>query len=231
MKVLKILIACEESQAICKEFRALGHEAWSCDLQKCSGGYPKVHINGNCLSLLNGDCDFVTQDGTQHHHSGKWDMIIAHPPCTFLTVTGNRWFNVERYGVAAIKRAQDREEAIEFFMQFTRTNCEHVAIENPIGVMSTCWRKADQYIQPYQFGDPFEKKTALWLIGLPPLTPTNVVVPPPRTFYESGKSAPTWYADAVKLPKEERAKLRSKTFPGIAKAIAKQWSEYLVNKN
>lgn len=150
-------------------------------------------------------------------------MIIAFPPCTYLTVTGNRWFNIERYGDKAIKRHEDRKDAIRFFMMIAKADCERIAIENPVGVMSTHWRKPDQIINPFQFGDAFEKKTCLRLKGLPLLTPTKIVKPEPRTYYKSGKSMPTWYANAVGLSKNDRSLLRSKTFPGIAKAIAEQW--------
>ena len=151
-------------------------------------------------------------------------MLIAFPPCTYLTVTGNRWFNVERYGEKAIQRQKDREDAIKFFMAFADAVCDRIAIENPIGIMSSTWKKPNQVINPYEYGDPFEKKTCLWLKGLPELKPTNIVDVPPRTKFDSGKSMPAWYAEAWKLPKEERAKLRSKTFPGIAKAMAEQWA-------
>lgn len=218
-----VLVACEESQAVCNAFRAKGHIAFSSDIQECSGGHPEWHIKGDALPLLNGNCDFFTQDGGFRYIMGKWDLIIAHPPCTYLTVTGNRWFNVERYGENAIKRIADREEAAKFFMEFVNADCEHIAIENPIGYMSTEYRKPDQIIQPYMFGDAFEKKTCLWLKGLKPLTPTNIVEPPERVKFDSGKSMPKWYADAWHLSKEERARLRSKTFPGIAKAMAEQW--------
>lgn len=204
---MKVLVACEESQEVCKAFRELGHEAYSCDIQDCSGGHPEWHLKQDVIPLLSQD----------------WDLIIAHPPCTFLTVTGNRWFNVERYGDMAIQRQKDREEAIEFFMQFANAKCEKIAIENPVGIMSTYWRKPDQIIQPYEFGEPYEKKTCLWLKGLPYLRQTNIVSPPPRVYYESGKSMPAWYAYASRLPKEERTRLRSKTFTGIAKAMAEQW--------
>ena len=204
---MKVLIACEESQAVTKEFRVLGHEAYSCDIVECTGGHPEWHIQGDVTPLL----------------AQKWDMIIAFPPCTYLTVTGNRWFNVDRYGDKAIQRHKDREEAIKFFMLFANADCDKIAIENPVGIMSTEWRKADQIIQPYEFGDPYEKKTCLWLKGLPKLQPTGIVEPPKRTQFASGKSMPQWYADAWKLPKYERAKLRSKTFSGIAKAMAEQW--------
>lgn len=220
---MNVLVACEESQAVCKEFRRLGHNAFSCDIIECSGGHPGWHIKQDVLPLLNGNCSFKTTDGTEHKIDGKWDMIIAFPPCTYLTVTGNRWFNVERYGDKAIQRHKDREEAIKFFMAFANADCPRIAIENPIGIMSSTWRKPNQVINPYEFGDPFEKKTCLWLKGLPELKPTNIVEVPPRKYFDSGKSMPVWYAEAWHLPKEERAKLRSKTFPGIAKAMAEQW--------
>lgn len=221
---MRILVACEESQAVTKELRCLGHEAYSCDIIECSGGHPEWHIRQDVLPLLNGFCEFNTDDGAEHSIDGKWDMIIAFPPCTYLTVTGNRWFNVERYGEKAVQRQKDREDAINFFMAFANADCERIAIENPIGIMSSTWRKPNQIINPYEFGDPFEKKTCLWLKGLPELKETNVVEVPPRKRFDSGKSMPTWYAEAWHLPKEERAKLRSKTFPGIAKAMAEQWA-------
>ena len=221
---MKILVACEESQAVTKELRALGHEAYSCDIIESSGGHPEWHIREDVLPLLNGNCAFTTDDGVVHFVNSKWDMILAFPPCTYLTVTGNRWFNVERYGEKAIKRHEDRKEAIDFFMAFANANCERIAIENPVGIMSSTYRKPNQIINPFEFGDPYEKKTCLWLKGLPELKPTNIVEVPPRRQFESGKTMPAWYADCWKLPKDERAKLRSKTFPGIAKAMAKQWA-------
>ena len=224
---MKVLVACEESQAVTKEFRRLGHEAYSCDIIECSGGHPEWHIMQDVLPLLNGYCEFNTADGEYHMVFGKWDMIIAFPPCTYLTVTGNRWFNVERYGEKAIQRLKDREDAIKFFMAFANADCDKIAIENPVGIMSSTWRKPNQIINPYEFGDPFEKKTCLWLKGLPELKPTNIVEKPPRKHFDSGKSMPAWYAEAWHLPKEERAKLRSKTFPGIAKAMAEQWGGQL----
>lgn len=220
---MRLLIACEESQAVCTAFRKRGHEAYSCDIQECSGGHPEWHIRGDVLPLLNGRCAFTTMDGTEHTIDGRWDMIIAHPPCTYLTVTGNRWFNVERYGETAVIRHRLRTEAIHFFMSFTSALCDRIVIENPVGVMSTVWRKADQIIQPYMFGDAYEKKTCLWLINVKPLTPTNQVTPPPRKEFNSGKTMPQWYADMWHLNKEERSRLRSQTFPGIAAAMAEQW--------
>ena len=220
---MKVLVACEESQAVCKAFRERGHESYSCDIIECSGGHPEWHIQNDVLYLLNGDCGFYTSDGEEHFISGEWDMIIAHPPCTYLTVTGNRWFNIERYGDKALKRIADRQEATEFFMKIANACCKKIAIENPVGYMSTYWRKPDQIIQPYMFGDAFEKKTCLWLKGIAHLKSTNEVAPPERKKFESGKTMPEWYADLWHLKKEERAKARSKTFPGIAKAMAEQW--------
>ena len=220
---MKVLVACEESQRVCTEFRKLGHEAYSCDIEPCSGGHPEWHIKSDVIRFINGYCIFTTMDGKNHYINDKWDMIIAFPPCTYLTVTGNRWFNIERYGEKAIQRHKDREDAIDFFMAFANADCEKIAIENPVGVMSSEWRKPNQIINPWQFGDAFEKKTCLWLKGLPELTPTNIVEIPPRKKFDSGKTMPSWYAEAWHLPKEERAKLRSKTFPGIAKAMAEQW--------
>ena len=204
---MNVLIACEESQRVCIAFREKGHNAFSCDILPCSGGHPEWHICGDVLPLL----------------KEKWDMIIAFPPCTYLTVTGNRWFNIDRYGEKAIQRHKDRKDAIDFFMAFANADCEKIAIENPVGIMSSEWRKPNQIINPWQFGDAFEKKTCLWLKGLPELKPTNIVEIPPRKMFDSGKSMPSWYAEAWHLPKEERAKLRSKTFPGIARAMAEQW--------
>ena len=204
---MKVLVACEESQEVCKAFRELGHEAYSCDIQECSGGHPEWHFEQDVIPLL----------------EEAWDLIIAHPPCTFLTVTGNRWFNVEMYGDRAIQRQKDREKAVEFFMQFVNAKCDKIAIENPIGYMSTAYKKPTQIIHPYMFGDPARKATCLWLKGLPKLTPTNIVEPI-IIHYQNGKGTDNpWHMETMKLPPKERAKARSKTFPGIAKAMAEQW--------
>lgn len=228
---MKVLVACEESQRVCIEFRKLGHEAYSCDIEPCSGGHPEWHIQDDVLRVLNptydGETwliDFCTQDG-EIHVIEKWDMILAFPPCTYLTVTGNRWFNVEKYGDKAVLRRLQQESAVEFFNIFTRVSCPMVAIENPIGIMSTMYRKPDQIIQPYQFGEPERKSTCLWLKGLPKLQPTNIVEPN-IVRYKNGKGTDgKWHMETMKLPKEERAKQRSKTFVGIAKAMAEQWGK------
>ena len=198
---MKVLIACEESQAVCKEFRSLGHEAYSNDILDQSGGHPEWHLKGDVRDYLYND----------------WDLIIAFPPCTDLASSGAAWFKQ--------KQLDGRQQAsIEFFMLFTKLDCPKVVIENPIGIMSSQYRKPDQIIQPYEFGDPYEKRTCLWIKGLPLLRPTNIVQPEPRAIYQSGKTMPKWYADAWGKPKAERSKIRSKTFPGIAKAMAVQWS-------
>lgn len=221
---MKILVACEESQAVTKELRMLGHEAYSCDIVECSGGHPEWHIMQDVIPLLNGNCGFATMDEQTHMVNGKWDMIIAFPPCTYLTVTGNRWFDIEKYGKKAVQRHKDRAEAIEFFMAIANADCDKFAIENPIGVMSTTWRKPNQIIQPYEYGHPCRKATCLWLKNLPLLKPTNVVYP--EIYYYKAKngrikSDSRWRS---KFSVADRAKQRSKTFPGIAKAMAEQWA-------
>ena len=203
---MKLLCACEESQRVCQAFRDRGHEAYSCDILPTSGKHPEWHIQGDVRPLLDRD----------------WDMIIAFPPCTFLTVTGNRWFGT-KYGAKAEQRYKDRTEAIDFFMLFAQNKCKKIVIENPLGIMSTQFRKPDQIIHPWMFGDPMEKRTCLWLKGVPLLVHTKEVHPPERIHFSSGKTMAAWYAEAFKLKKEDRAKLRSKAFPGIALAMAEQW--------
>ena len=206
---MKVLIACEESQRVCVAFRERGHEAYSCDVQACSGGYPEWHIMQDVLMLINGNCSFKTMDGAEQTICGKWDMIIAFPPCTDLAVSGARYF--------AEKRADGRQQrSIDFFMAFANANCDRIAIENPVGIMSTHYRKPDQIIQPWQFGHGETKSTCLWLKGLSKLTPTDVV---------EGREQKVWKMP----PSADRAKLRSKTYPGIARAMAEQWGN-LENK-
>lgn len=186
---MRILVACEESQAVTIELRRLGHEAFSCDVLPCSGGHPEWHLQRDVLPLL--PC--------------VWDMIIAFPPCTDLAVSGARWFEQKR-------KDGRQQRSINFFMQFTKLNCPRVAIENPVGIMSTIYRKPDQIIQPWQFGHGEVKATCLWLKGLPPLQPTNIV---------DGREARIWRM----APGADRQRLRSKTYPGIAKAMAEQWTK------
>lgn len=224
-----ILVACEESQVVCKAFRAKGHFAFSCDIIDCSGGHPEWHIKGDVIPLLNGRCSFKTCDGITHKLMCQWDMIIAFPPCTFLCNTGNRWFNIERYGNKAIERLKKREAAIEFFMTIANADCEKIIIENPVGVMSTRYRKPNQIIHPYYFAvseddeNRERKATCLWLKGVKPLTYT-IKYKPRLVQYQNGKGVDSvWHYDTLALPHELRAKLRSRTFNGIGNAMAEQW--------
>ena len=221
---MRILVACEESQNVTNELRKLGHEAYSCDIQMHSGSHDEWHICQDVLPLLNGFCKFKTVDGDYHEINSKWDMIIAFPPCTDLCVSGARHF--------AKKQADGRQQrSIDFFMKFVNANCDKIAIENPIGIMSTKYRKPDQIIQPWQFGDKYSKSTCLWLKNLPLLVPTKIVEK--GEFIEfidkngKKKRQAKWYYEALKNSKNaaERAKIRSKTFPGIANAMATQWTK------
>ena len=187
--VLRVLIACEESQAVCKEFRALGHEAFSCDIMDCSGGNKEWHLKTDIKTVLRWDC-------------AEWDLVIAFPPCTDLAVSGARYFEEK-------KKDGRQQRAIDFFKEFTKLKCKW-AIENPIGIMSSHYRKPDQIIQPWQFGHGETKATCLWLNGLPKLIPTNIV---------EGREQRIWKMP----PSKDRAKMRSKTYEGIAKAMAEQW--------
>lgn len=223
---MNVLIACEESQEVCKAFRERGHRAFSCDMQECSGGHPEWHIQGDVIPLLNGNCSFRTADTHTHTQAGKWDLIIAHPPCTYLTVTGNSWFDVQKYGDKARQRYKDRYKAIVFFMYFVCADCDRIAIENPVGIMGSALRSADQIIQPWQFGHPTVKKTCLWLKGLPPLIPTNIVEVDTSDVYEYVAKNGHIKHDSRSRSRcryEDRSKHRSKTFTGIAQAMAEQW--------
>lgn len=219
---MKILVACEESQRVTIELRALGHEAYSCDIQECSGGHPEWHVQYDVTQLINGNCFFKTVDGVAHFINGKWDMIYAFPPCTYLTSCGNRWFNIERYGEKAIQRYRDRDAGAEFFMLFANADCDRIVIENPVGCMSKRYRKPDQIIEPWMFGDPHQKRTCLWLKGVPKLIPTNIVEPEPRMVFKSGKTVAPWFNQYGSV--KNRAKHRSRTFSGIALALATQLS-------
>lgn len=202
--MMKILVACEFSGIVREAFRKRGHDAWSCDL--LDSELPGNHIKGDVMNILG--------DG--------WDLMVAHPPCTFLTVTGNRWFlpqYVERFPT----RNQDRADAVAFFLAIANSDITRIAIENPVGIMSKLWRKPDQYIHPFMFGDPERKKTGLWLKGLPLLTPTNVVNPRIVTYKNGTGTDSPWHMNTISLPPLERMKARSVTFPGIAEAMAEQW--------
>lgn len=190
---MKVLVACEESQEVCKAFREKGHEAYSCDIQPCSGGHPEWHLQVDALELL----------------KMKWDLIIAHPPCTDLAVSGARWFEEKR-------KDGRQKRSIDFFMEFANCHCERVAIENPVCIMSSIWRKPDQIINPWQFGHPEQKKTCLWLKGLPALHETENV-------YDFMMTLPEKERERIWRLGSGHSKERSKTFTGIAKAMADQW--------
>ena len=227
MKEFKLLVCCEESQRVCMAFRERGWEAYSCDIEPCSGGHPEWHIQQDVLPLINGDCEFDTVDGEHHVIKGEWDSLICHPPCTYLTLAGNKWFKPE-FRDRFPDRIQQRQEAIDFFMKFANAKCKHIAIENPVGVMSSQWRKPNQYIEPYYFGDPEKKKTGLWLVGLPNLMPTNMVEPV-IIHCKSGANEPRWHMESMSFPAKERSRVRSQTFIGIANAMAEQWGSYIEN--
>lgn len=216
---MKVLVACEESQAVCKAFRAKGHEAYSCDIVNCSGGRPEWHIKTDVLKIINGNTLFATCDRVTHRID-KWDMIIAHPPCTRLCSSGQRWLY---YGTAEYreKKKLEQRQAIDFFMCLINANCDKIAVENPVGIMSTYYRKPDCIYNPYDFAGETEcKKTCLWLKNLPPLIPTQKLPKEKRTrniwkAIFDGKQYS--YSDP------RVAALRSKTPVGVAKAMADQW--------
>lgn len=232
---MNVLVACEESQAVCKAFRAKGHRAFSCDLQECSGGHPEWHIQCDALELINGNCTFTTADTHTHTQRSPWDLLIAHPPCTYLTVSGNAYFNETKYGEKARDRKRKRKEAAAFFMRFAEADCPRIAIENPVGYMSSHYRKPEQIIQPFQFGHPFIKSTCLWLKNLPLLEPTNILERPPTGWENQqitkdgryggfgGKWGMKKDGKWLRYSDPDVAKERSKTFPGIAAAMAEQW--------
>ena len=225
---MNVLIACEESQRVCIAFRERGHRAFSCDILDCSGGHPEWHIQGDVLPLLNGDCTFQTADTHTHTQRGKWDLIIAFPPCTHLAASGARWFPEKQKDFR-------QQKAVAFFMHFILANCDRIAVENPIGIMSNVYRKPSQIIQPYYFGDATKKSTCLWLKGLPMLQPTNIVEPEIIEYHcKSGKiarfgkgidQAENEYGKKYAFGDPMTARLRSKTFPGIAAAMAEQWED------
>lgn len=207
---MRVLVGCEESQAVTIELRKLGHEAYSCDTQECSGGYPEWHIQGDLLEQLD----------------KGWDMMIAFPPCTYLSNVGNRWFKPEynqQYDIfkGLYTRLDKRKEAFDFFMKLVNAPIPLIAIENPKGIPHRWYRKPDQVIQPYYFGDPFKKTTCLWLKGLPTLEETNKLEEPKPLYRTSTKGKTVQWCESLG---SGYSKLRSKTFPGIAKAMAEQWA-------
>ena len=238
---MKVLVACEESQRVCIELRKLGHEAYSCDIEPCSGGHPEWHIMQDVIPLLDGRCLFKTKDGQTHNVPGKWDMIIAFPPCTHLAVSGATWFEKKR-------NDGRQKDAIEFFCQFLNADCDRISIENPVGIISGKYIpkwfpdlaekynlpiKPTQIIQPYEYGHHAKKTTCLWLKGLPNLVPTNIVEP--GDFYISPDGRKYSVGASADMARDENGKIfswndprtaliRSKTYTGIANAMAEQWA-------
>jgi len=192
-----ILIACEESQAVTKVYREAGFEAWSCDIKPCTGGHPEWHIQGDAL---------------KEAYSGKYSMMIAFPPCTHLAVSGAAWFEEKR-------KDGRQQDGIDFFMTLANAPIEKIAIENPVGIMSNKWREPDDIINPWEFGDEFSKKTCLWLKNLDQLIPTKIVEKGETITLKSGRRMPKWYSELA-----GKSALRSKTFPGIARAML-QWTK------
>lgn len=235
MEGLKVLVACEESQAVCKAFRERGHEAYSCDIIECSGGHPEWHIMGDALKVINGRCEFETMDGTIHRVDDRWDMIVAFPPCTHLAVSGARHFEK--------KRNDGRQrDAIEFFAQFLQADCYRICVENQVNIITGDGKylkkwfpdliekyrsipaPCTQIIQPYEYGHESKKATCLWLNGLPRLKPTNVVEPDIVNYKcKSGKTVRFSRHYVQGFQNGDRSKTRSKTFAGVAQAMAEQW--------
>ena len=218
---MKLLVACEESQRVCTAFRAKGHEAYSCDIQACSGGHPEWHILGDALEALKGGA-VQTSDGVRHD-VGVWDMLIAHPPYTYLSVAGCRHLSLRvTPPEKVVSRMWSMAEAAVFFMRFALADIPKIAVENPRGYMSRLWRPADQEIHPYFFADTVTeesytlKRTALWLKGLPPLIRTSDLPEPEPSFSPSGRRH--YWVESI-----SDAKIRSKTFPAVARAMAEQW--------
>jgi hypothetical protein len=218
---MRVLIACEESQTVCKSFRDLGIEAYSCDILPSSGGHPEWHYQDDVFNVI----------------GLGWDLMIAHPPCTMIAGSSVQWlshpedkllpFHERRPHPKYPNRRKDMGDSVEFVKSLYDSNIDRVCIENPVGLLSSRWRKSDQIVQPYHFGDEATKTTCLWLKNLPLLKHTNVVGKGDRVVFSSGKSHPKWYADALAKAKtkEERQTLRSKTFKGIADAMANQWGK------
>jgi hypothetical protein len=218
---MRVLVACEESQAVTIELRRLGHEAYSCDIQECSGGHPEWHIMSNVLPLLDGFCSFWTGDWKKHEIDSRWDMIIAHPPCTYLTNAGAR--HLWKGGVLNEERYAKGLEAKAFFMAFYNADCDRIAIENPTPSKIYELPPVSQYVQPWEHGHEYTKRTGLWLKNLPLLVPTNIVKPI-ATWCPSGSYSHKHGEQHRGMFTKDRAKNRSKTFPGIAKAMAEQWA-------
>lgn len=234
---MKVLVACEESQTVCKAFRQRGHEAYSADILEPSGGHPEWHILGDVLPLINGRCNFRTMDGEEHNITGRWDMLIAFPPCTFLTSAGTRHYSLRCNSAEKVNaRLAEREKAAAFFMEFANADCERIVIENPVGYMNTHYRKPDQIIHPYYFANDendtenyYKKRTCFWLKGVSPLKRKTMLAPPPPLYICDGnkcRGKAIGWCEGIKGThggQAGRARARSKTFPGVGNAMAEQW--------
>lgn len=218
---MKVLVCCEESQRVCSAFRDKGHEAYSCDIIEPSGGHPEWHIKGDVLPYINGHCSFTTMDGATHTIEGKWDLLICHPPCTYMSVAGaSRMYPTK--GQIDNERLAKALEAKAFFMRFINADCDRIAVENPTPLKVVGLPQYTQAIQPYEYGHPYSKRTCLWLKGLPKLQPTEIVkehVP----FVNGGSKKADGSARSKQGLAYQTAGERSKTFEGIAKAMAEQW--------
>jgi hypothetical protein len=225
MRKPMVLVACEESQAVTIEMRKVGIEAYSCDIIDCSGGHPEWHIKWDALALVNGNCSFMTCDGELHRIDGKWDMLIAHPPCTYMSKAGARWM-FPKAGQIDKARLELALEAKSFFFAFVNADCDKIAVENPRPLKIVCLPTPSQVVQPYEYGHPYSKATCLWLKGLPKLNPTKVIncytpfLPSNTGAFSRGGGGSRGVA--------KDAKAASKTFPGIAKAMAEQWGKPLL---
>ena len=225
-KKFRLLVCCEESQRVCTAFRKRGWEAYSCDIEPCSGGHPEWHIQQDVLPLINGDCVFTTMDGVEHHIDGQWDLLICHPPCTYLSNAGACRLYPHK-GELDLTRYRLGLEAKEFFMAFFNAKCKHIAIENPIPSKVFDLPPYSETVQPYEHGDPFSKKTCLWEINLPQLVPTKILSVY-RPWVSCGTSKNKGNPDKAGFSRAGgAAKVRAKTFRGIAQAMADQWGAYI----
>ena len=224
MKPLKVLVACEESQVETLAFREAGHEAYSCDVIDCSGGHPEWHIKWDALALIDGNCSFMTCDGKLRHIDGQWDLLIAHPPCTFLTSAGAiRLFNPD-HTIKSQERWEEGVKAAEFFMRFINAKCEKIAVENPVPMKCFGLPKYSQVTNPNMFGDPWLKRTCWWLKNLPKLMPTNPVEAKGLWVGSTSKRRDPTVAERYELKSHRDKKRRSKSFAGTARAMVEQWA-------
>lgn len=220
---LRVLVACEESQAVCKAFRALGHEAYSCDIQDCSGGHPEWHIKWDALALVNGRCSFTTCDGQTHRIDGTWDLLIAHPPCTYVTASSAVCLFNRDHTVKDPERFERGKAAAAFFLAFLNADCPRIAVENPVPLKCFGLPPYRQIIEPFHHGDPWRKRTCLWLKNLPELRPTDPVEPKGLWVGSTSYRQHPETRQRYELTSNRDSKTRAKTFPGIARAMAEQW--------